>query len=124
VYIGFHWARKWFHSTHHTIFVVLNFVFWIVSGALIHSMLGYLECGGIGSAVGGLNECHELKIIEILSWLIAALSVLAAVPIMMRAVKRRSRQAQRGQEKKQLGGGSLWQQIKWHFGLRKTIDEY
>jgi hypothetical protein len=87
-------------------------------------MLGYLECGGIGQAKGGLSECHELKIIEILSWVIAALSVVAAVPIIMRAVKRRKEQAQRGEKRKEQGGPTLWQQVKDHVGIRKTIDRY
>ena len=62
---------------------------------MIHSLLGFLECGGIGPAKGGLSECHELKIIEILSWVIAVVSVFAAVPIVLRATKRRGQQAER-----------------------------
>ncbi|KAJ7859347.1 hypothetical protein B0H14DRAFT_2747047 [Mycena olivaceomarginata] len=91
VYIGFHCARKVFSSMFHTIFVVLSTIFWIVSGILIHTLFGLIECGGVGRIAGGLNECHELKIIEILSWVLAAVSIVAAVPVVMRAMADRKR---------------------------------
>jgi hypothetical protein len=69
------------------IFVVLSAIFWVVSGVLIHTLFGLIECGGVGSAANGkISECHELKIIEALSWALAALSVLAAIPVITRAV--------------------------------------
>ncbi|KAJ7166544.1 hypothetical protein C8R43DRAFT_1232519 [Mycena crocata] len=76
VYMGFHCARKVFGSMWHTIFVVLSTIFWIVSGVLIHTLFGLIECGGVGRIAGGLNECHELKIIEILSWVLAGMSIV------------------------------------------------
>ncbi|KAJ7154505.1 hypothetical protein C8R46DRAFT_1116844 [Mycena filopes] len=90
-YIGFHFAQKVFNSMHHTIFVVLSTIFWVVSGVLIHTLFGLIECGGIGQAKGGLNECHELKIIEILSWVLAGMAVVSSVPVVMRAVADRKR---------------------------------
>lgn len=79
---------------YHTVFVVLSTIFWIVSGILIKHMWGYKECGGVGGIKGGLNECHEIKIIEILAWVIAGVSVLASIPVSMNALKRRKRQAE------------------------------
>ena len=93
-YIGFHKAQKWFHSVLHTVFLLLSTVFWIVSGVIIHQMWGYKECGGVGGFKGGLNECHEIKIIEILAWVIAGVSVVATVPVLVFALKRRRRQAE------------------------------
>jgi len=87
-------AQKWFHTTLHTVFLFLSTVFWVVSGVLIHQMWGYKECGGIGALKGGLNLCHEIKIVEIIAWAIAAVSVIATVPVLMDALKRRTRQAQ------------------------------
>jgi len=87
VYSGYQKSQKWLHSSLHTIFFVLSTVFWIVSGVLIHHMWGYKECGGVGPAKGGLNECHEIKIIEILAWVIAGVSVLATIPVVMIAMK-------------------------------------
>jgi len=92
VYIGFHFARKHFHSMFHTTFLVLSTIFWVVSGVLIHQMWGYVQCGGVGALEGGLNECHEIKIIEIIAWVIAGVSVLASIPVVMNAMKRRKRQ--------------------------------
>ena len=57
-------------------------------------MWGYKECGGVGGFKGGLNECHEIKIIEIIAWVIAGISIVATVPVLMDALKRRKRQAQ------------------------------
>jgi hypothetical protein len=61
-------------------------------------MWGYIECGGVGQLEGGLSECHELKIIEILAWVLAAVSVLAAIPVVMHAMKKRKRQVERKTE--------------------------
>ena len=88
-------AQKWFHTTLHTIFLFLSTVFWIVSGVLIHHMWGYKECNGIEHFKNGVSECHEIKIIEILAWVIAAVSVIATVPVIMFALARRKRQAER-----------------------------
>jgi len=88
VWIGFHFAKKYFHSMFHTIFLLLSTIFWIVSGVLIHQLWGYIECGGVGGLQGGLNECHELKIIEIIAWVLAAVSILATVPVISNSMKR------------------------------------
>lgn len=89
VYCGFHCAQKYFHSMFHTIFLVLSTIFWIVSGVLIHSMWGVIICNqGVGRIKGGLTECHELKIIEIIAWVLAGVSVLATVPVVMNSIKR------------------------------------
>ncbi|KAK7059911.1 hypothetical protein R3P38DRAFT_3168366 [Favolaschia claudopus] len=95
VYIGFHCARKLFGSMFHTIFVVISTILWIVSGVLIHTLFGLIECGGVGPAKGGLNECHELKIIEILSWVLAGMSIVSAVPVVMRALNQRKKRLER-----------------------------
>ncbi|KAF7292058.1 hypothetical protein MIND_01231900 [Mycena indigotica] len=102
VYIGFHFAQKVFGSMHHSIFVVLSTIFWIVSGVLIHTLFGLIECGGVGRIQGGLNECHELKIIEVLSWVLAGMSVVSAVPVVMRALDERKHKLER---KQRLQGG-------------------
>jgi hypothetical protein len=96
VYIGFHWANKVFGSLHHTIFLVLNTVFWIVGGVLVKQNLGIIECGGVGRLKGGLSECHELKIIEILSWITAASSILICVYVVIGAMRKQKRKAERG----------------------------
>jgi len=91
VYIGFHCALKIFHSMFHTIFVLLSTVLWIISGVLIHSMWGTIICNqGIGGLKGGLTTCHEVKIIEIVAWVLAGVSVVATVPVVRNAVRRRS----------------------------------
>ncbi|KAJ7101897.1 hypothetical protein C8R44DRAFT_808848 [Mycena epipterygia] len=87
VYIGFHFAQKVFRSMHHTIFVVLSTIFWIVSGVLIHTLFGLIQCGG--------NECHELKIIEVLSWVLAGMSIVASVPVVSRALVDRKHRMER-----------------------------
>lgn len=74
---------------------MLSTIFWIVSGVLIHTLFGLIECGGVGRLKGGLSECHELKIIEVLSWVLAAVSIVSAVPIIARAWKRRKEQMRR-----------------------------
>jgi len=90
VYMGFHWAQKVFHSMFHTIFVIISTILWIVSGVLMHSMWGIILCNqGVGRVRGGLTECHELKIIEIIAWVLAAISILATIPVVMEATKRR-----------------------------------
>lgn len=73
------------HHPDEQIFVVLSTIFWIVSGVLIHTLFGLIECGGVGRVAGGLSECHELKIIEWLSWALALVSVVASVPVLARA---------------------------------------
>lgn len=52
-------------------------------------MYGYFECGGLGQPEGGLNECHTTKIVEILAWTLAAVSIVATVPVVMNAGKRK-----------------------------------
>jgi hypothetical protein len=52
-------------------------------------MWGVIQCGGVGELSGGLSECHELKIIEIIAWVIAGVSIVATVPVVMNAVRRR-----------------------------------
>ncbi|XMA20059.1 hypothetical protein WAI453_012850 [Rhynchosporium graminicola] len=102
VYCGFHCARKHFHSMLHTAFLVISTILWIVSGVLIHQMWGLIKCneglGGVKELRDGLSECHELKIIEIIAWVLAGVSVLATVPVVMNAMKRRKRQAARKTE--------------------------
>ncbi|KAJ7282493.1 hypothetical protein C8J57DRAFT_1554491 [Mycena rebaudengoi] len=95
VYIGFSLARKLFGSMLHTIFVVLSTIFWIISGVLIHTLFGLIECGGVGKIAGGLSECHELKIIEVLSWVLAGMSIVSAVPVVLRAMKVRKEKMSR-----------------------------
>lgn len=51
---------------------------------------------GVGNIRSGLTECHELKIIEIIAWVLAAVSVLATIPVVMEAMKRK---------KSRMGGG-------------------
>jgi hypothetical protein len=74
---------------------VLSTIFWIISGVLIHTLFGLIECGGVGKIAGGLSECHELKIIEVLSWVLAGMSIVSAVPVVLRAMKVRKEKMSR-----------------------------
>jgi Zn-dependent membrane protease YugP len=59
-------------------------------------MWGIILCRpGVGNIRAGLTECHELKIIEIIAWVLAALSIIATIPVLMDASKRRKEQAER-----------------------------
>jgi hypothetical protein len=59
-------------------------------------MWGVILCRqGVGGVKGGLTECHELKIIEIIAWVLAALSVIATIPVLMDASKKRKAQGER-----------------------------
>lgn len=76
--------------------MVISTILWIVSGVLMHSMWGVIFCHqGLGHVRGGLTECHELKIIEIIAWVLAAVSVLTTIPVVMEAGMRRKAQAER-----------------------------
>ncbi|KAH6673414.1 hypothetical protein B0J14DRAFT_590740 [Halenospora varia] len=99
VYMGFHCARRFFGSMLHTVFLVISTILWIVSGVLIHQMWGVIICNqGVGHIRGGLTECHELKIIEIIAWVLAGVSVIATVPVVMNAMKRRKMKHERKTE--------------------------
>jgi hypothetical protein len=75
------------------IFLVLSTIFWVVSGVLIHQMWGVIICNqAVGTPKGGMTECHELKIIEIIAWVVAGVSVLAAIPVLMNVTKTRKAQ--------------------------------
>ncbi|KAF3764398.1 hypothetical protein M406DRAFT_71056 [Cryphonectria parasitica EP155] len=86
-------------NTMHTIFLVISTILWIVSGVLIHQIWGYVECANAGipdnltefksQVSGGLSLCHEIKIIEIIAWVIAAVSVLATIPVVKTYMERR-----------------------------------
>lgn len=86
------------------IFLVISTILWVVSGILIHQMWGYVECANTGIAdnfaefksqiEGGLSLCHEVKIIEIIAWVIAGLSVLGTIPVVKEYVQRRKSRAQ------------------------------
>jgi Zn-dependent membrane protease YugP len=79
--------------------LVISTILWIVSGVLIHSLWGVILCRqGVGHIRGGLTECHELKIIEIIAWVLAGLSVIATIPVLMDASKRKKQQAERKTE--------------------------
>ncbi|EON99786.1 hypothetical protein UCRPA7_4682 [Phaeoacremonium minimum UCRPA7] len=106
VYIGLHFFPiKNKLNLAHMIFVVLSTIFWVVSGVLIYQIWQYVECqnNGIPSSVdefksqvsGGLSLCHEIKIIEILAWVIAGVSVIAAIPVVMTTMKMRKERRQR-----------------------------
>jgi ABC-type sugar transport system permease subunit len=87
------------------IFLVVSTILWIISGIIIHQMWGYVECENEGVAndfgqfksqiMGGLSECHEIKIIEIIAWAIAGVSILATIPVVMTAMKRRKMEHER-----------------------------
>ncbi|PSR88480.1 hypothetical protein BD289DRAFT_232569 [Coniella lustricola] len=86
-------------NTMHTIFLVISTILWIVSGVLIHQIWGYVECANAGipdtfdefksQVEGGLSLCHEIKIIEIIAWTIAGVSVLATIPVVKTYMERR-----------------------------------
>jgi len=66
-------------------------------------MWGYIECQNTGVAddldmlkgqlAGGLSECHELKMIEIIAWVLAGVSVLATIPVVLNRMKQRKARA-------------------------------
>ncbi len=70
---------------------MISTILWIASGVLIYQLWQYVECQNNGipdnfdqfksQVSGGLSLCHEIKIIEIIAWIIAALSVVAAIPV-------------------------------------------
>lgn len=82
----------------------MSTILWVVSGVLIHQMWGYVECANSGIAdnfdefksqiEGGLSLCHEIKIIEITAWVIAAVSVLATIPVVKIYMERRKTRMQ------------------------------
>jgi hypothetical protein len=94
--------------------LVLSTIFWIVSGVLIHQMWGYVECENAGvvkstedlksRVQGGLSLCHEIKIIEIVAWVIAGVNVLATVPVVMTWMKTRKAKHNGGEEKTAASG--------------------
>lgn len=58
--------------------------------------MGRIICNqGVSRIMGGLTECHELKMIEIIAWVVAAVSVLATIPVLMNAGKRCKAQVER-----------------------------
>ena len=58
-------------------------------------MWGVITCNeGVGHFGSKLTECHELKIIEIIAWVLAVVSVLATIPVVMDAMNRRKSQAE------------------------------
>lgn len=68
----------------------MSTILWVVSGVLIHSMWGVIICNqGLGSPKGGMTECHELKVIEIIAWVLAGVSVLATIMVLWQAFQRR-----------------------------------
>jgi hypothetical protein len=91
------------------IFLVLSTIFWIISGVLIHQMWGYVECENAGvvkstedlksRVQGGLSLCHEIKIIEIVAWVIAGVNVLATIPVVMTWMKTRKAKHEGGESK-------------------------
>ncbi|KAG9241532.1 hypothetical protein BJ878DRAFT_545156 [Calycina marina] len=98
----------------HTLFCVMSTILWVVSGVLIHQMWGYAECQNEGIAdtfdeaeaqlKEGLSECHEIKIIEIIAWVIAAISVVASIPVVVLALKSRKEQKHQVQQKSAISG--------------------
>jgi hypothetical protein len=48
-----------------------------------------------GRIKGGLTECHELKIIEIIARVLAGVSVLATIPVMNSIKRHKNRKSSR-----------------------------
>lgn len=71
-------------------------------------MWGYVECANAGipdsiqeaesQIEGGLTLCHEVKIIEIIAWVIAGVSVLATIPVVKTYMRRRKDKLQKKQQ--------------------------
>ncbi|KAF9533735.1 hypothetical protein CPB83DRAFT_844455 [Crepidotus variabilis] len=84
-------------NTLHLIFLIMSAIFWVISGVLIYQMWSYMECNNAGIPTsfgqfkslvsGGISLCHEIKTIEILAWVIAAVSVIATIPVIMTYMK-------------------------------------
>lgn len=80
-------------------------------------MWGYVECANAGvpdsiqeaesQVEGGLTLCHEVKIIEIVAWVIAGISVLATIPVVKTYLERRKERIEKkknqGQHKFEAG---------------------
>jgi len=81
------------------IFLVVSTILWVISGGLIYQMWTYVECQNNGvpdslakfksEVSGGLTLCHEIKTIEIIAWVIAAVSVVALIPVFRTYLKKR-----------------------------------
>lgn len=68
----------------------MSTILWVVCGVLLRSMWGIIICNqGVGRIKGGLTECHELKVIEIIAWVLAGVSVLATIMVLWQALQRR-----------------------------------
>ncbi len=86
------------------IFLVISTILWVISGVLIYQIWQYVECQNNGIAnsfdefksqvAGGLSLCHEIKIIEIIAWVIAGVSVIAAIPVVLTCFKARKAKRQ------------------------------
>jgi Zn-dependent membrane protease YugP len=84
--------------------LVISTILWIVSGVLIHSLWGVILCRqGVGHIRGGLT------IIEIIAWVLAGLSVIATIPVLMDASKRKKQQAER---KTETSGWEDWKESR------------
>jgi len=89
--------KKRLLDTMHIVFVVVSTILWIISGGIIYQMWTYVECANEGipdntqelksQLAGGLSLCHEIKTIEIIAWCIAAVSIIAAIPLTMTYIK-------------------------------------
>lgn len=94
------------------IFLVVSTILWVVSGVLIHQIWGYVECANAGipddleqfksQVEGGLSLCHEIKIIEIIAWVIAGVSVLATIPVVKIYLERRRDRLNKKQERRSM----------------------
>ena len=77
----------------------MSTILWVISGVLIFQMWQFVECQNDGiptdfskfksQVQGGLSLCHEIKIIEIIAWVIAAVSVVATIPVVKAYLHRR-----------------------------------
>ncbi|KAH8655499.1 hypothetical protein BX600DRAFT_500685 [Xylariales sp. PMI_506] len=94
MYVALHFrAVKNLLNTMHTIFLVVSTILWVISGGLIYQIWQYVECptNGVPNSFeefksdvsGGMTLCHEIKTIEIIAWVIAAVSVIAMIPVVM-----------------------------------------
>lgn len=89
------------------IFLVMSTILWVISGVLIHQIWGYVECANAGipddldefksQVQGGLSLCHEIKTIEIIAWCIAAVSVVATIPVVKIYLQRRKHRMEKKQ---------------------------
>jgi len=92
IFITLSLLRKHIKTWHRSVFSMLTGSFWIIGGAIIHTLSVALTCGQNAprnGGNGGALNCHQLLIIEWLSWGLVILTVLSAIITLILGRKRK-----------------------------------